>query len=46
MSLPKTDLEKNKTAMIPDEQSHGLLIIGTHRESCKKKNVLFPMILG
>ena len=36
--LPNTDLEKSKTAMIPDEKSHGL---GTQRESCDGKVAYF-----
>ena len=36
--LPKTDLDKNKTCFIADEQSHGL---GTRRESRKKKMAYF-----
>ena len=40
--LVEAVLEKNKTAMIPDEKSHDL---GTRRESCQKKDV-FPTILG
>ena len=45
--LPKADseVEKSKTAIIPDEKSHGL---GTQRESpCKKEKwPFFPTILG
>ena len=35
---PKTDLEKNKTALIPDEKCHGL---GTQPKPCKKYGPLF-----
>ena len=34
---PKVDLEQNQNCHVPDEKSHDLLI-GTQRESCKKKN--------
>ena len=44
----KTDLEKNKTAMIPDEESHGLEV---HNENhAGKRNgllfIFFPTSLG
>ena len=41
MSLPETDVEKNKTALIPDEKSHGLGVRRA-RIMAKKEYRLFP----
>ena len=45
--LPKTDLEKNKSALVYRmKYPMAYSLIGTQRESCKSKNGLFPTILS